>query len=94
MNIVIQPSAQSSILSVSEYIEDLNTIGSGERWIQKLLTFCKKYALPNIQYSLCNDAALAKQKLSCIVFNNWIIAFTIEEDTFIIHHVIYGRLLK
>ena len=94
MNIIIQPLAQSSILSISEYVEDLNTIGSGERWIQKLIAYCKKYALPNVQYSLCNDRNLAKQKLSCIVFNNWIIAFTIEENNFIIHQIIYGRLLK
>jgi hypothetical protein len=94
MEIIFLPSARKTILSIIKFIDDLNTIGAGERWYDKLIIYCNKYALPNVQYSLCNNKGLAKRKLSCIVFNNWIIAFTIEEDTFIIHHVIYGRLLK
>ncbi len=94
MEIVFLPSAKKTTQSIINFIDELNTKGAGDRWYDRLVNFCKKYALPNTKYSLCNNKWLAKRKLSCIVFNNWIIAFTIEENNFIIHHVIYGRLLK
>ena len=94
MKIIFRPSAKKTIHSITKFIDDLNTEGAGDHWYDNFILNCKKYAQPNIQYSYCNNIGLAKRKFSCFVFNNWIIAFTIEENNFIIHQVIYGRLLK
>ena len=94
MEIVFLPSAKITTESIVNFIDELNTEGAGDRWYDRLVNYCKKHALPNTQYSYCNNKWLAKRKFSCIVFNNWIIAFTIQHNKFIVHHVIYGRLLK
>ena len=89
----IDPLAQLTINEIAELTDGINTPGAGERWLDRLLDFILGYTKPNVAYSLCNNSKLAKQGYSCIVFNNWVIAFTIAEDVFTVHLVIHGSLL-
>ncbi len=94
MNVVIEPLAQETIEEIAEFAESVNTAGAGDRWTDKILDFIIGYAQPNAQYALCNNKELARQLLSCIVFNNWVIAFRIERNVLTVYQIIHGSLLK
>lgn len=89
----IDPLAQLTINEIAELTDGINTPGAGERWLDELLDFIIGYAKPSVGYALCHNSKLAAQGYSCIIFNNWVIAFTISEDVFTVHLVIHGSLL-
>ncbi|MCW3124495.1 MAG: hypothetical protein JWO03_153 [Bacteroidetes bacterium] len=93
MNVVLKPEAEETIFEVSEFVDSVNTEGSGNRWIDKISTFLLSYARSNVQYVLCRDESLATEGLSCITFNGWIIAFKIEEGEFVVYQLIRGSIL-
>lgn len=94
MNVVILPFAQETIDEIAEFVDGINTPGAGDRWTDRILDFIIAYAKPGVKYSLCQNANLAQKLLSCIVFNNWIIAFKIDEETLTVYQIIHGSLLS
>lgn len=80
MILQIYPVAQITINEIAELSDGINTPGAGDRWLDKLFDFISSYVKPNVTYALCSHTKLALQNYSCIVFNNWVIAFTIHED--------------
>ena len=93
MKIIIKPSAQKTIQRIAEYVEDLNTEGSGAIWTEKFILQISKYAQP-IKYSLCRHKFWAKRKFSCVAVKNWVIIFKIENDTFYIYRIIHASLFR
>ncbi len=93
MKVVILPLAQDTIDEIAEFVDGINTPGAGERWTDRILDFIIEYAKPGVKYTMCHNAGLAQKLLSCIVFNNWVIAFKINEDTLTVYQIIHGSLL-
>lgn len=85
--------AKFSLYEISDFVESVNTDGSGYRWLAKFEAWLANYARSNVSYALCRDAYLASLDLSCINFNDWIIAFKIERELFVVHKVIRGSIL-
>jgi len=94
LKVIIQPDAQESLDEIAELIDGINTPGAGERWTDRVLDFIKDYAQPKVKYAVCHNKDLAEQLLSCITFNNWVIAFKTEQNSFIVYQVIHGSLLQ
>jgi hypothetical protein len=94
LKIVIDPIAYDTLDDIASLIDGINTPGAGDRWIDKILDFIISYAKPDVQYALCHNTKLATELFSCIVFNNWVIVFRIEKETFRVYQIMHGSLLK
>lgn len=95
MKIVFSSSALEKINDVAEFIDDINTEGAGDRWVERLFQFTATYAqLPNVTWSVCKNLELAEKGYSCITYNNiWVIVFKVEDESFYVYDFINGTLL-
>ncbi len=93
MEVFYTSKSQKSILLIVKFVESKNTKNSGKRFALKLESFIKKYAMEKVEYALCYNEVLSSLGYSCIVFNNWVIAFKIKGNKFIVYRIIWGGLL-
>jgi hypothetical protein len=93
MTVVFKPDARIVVLEIVDFINSINTPSAGSFWEDRLVSYLRSYALPNVTYALCNNDNLASLGLSCINFNDWIIAFKIERELFVVHKIIRGSIL-
>jgi len=93
MKIIYKPRARESIAKVAEYIEGINTAGSGNRWAAKLTARIESLAKSKAKFALCAHRSLAKYSYSCYTYNDWVIAFKISLDKFEVCRVILGSRL-
>jgi plasmid stabilization system protein ParE len=93
LDVKITPKALSVIDAIADFVESKNTEGSGARYALKFKSAIEKLALPNVQYSLCNHLVLAAYKYSCSHFNDWVIAFRVQENEITIYEIIHSSLL-
>ncbi len=93
MTVVFKPDARIVVLEIIDFIDSINTPGAGFFWEDRLVSYLRSYALPNVTYALCNNEYLASLSLSCINFNDWIIAFKIEGELFVVYKIIRGSIL-
>jgi len=93
MRVSFKPEAEETLFEIAYFIDCINSEGAGDRWTEKFISGVSSYALPNVQYGLCSDEYLASLGLSCININDWIVAFTIEENLFEVHKIVRGSLL-
>ena len=61
-----------------------------------VMTSFEKFGVPqpNVEYKKCLDERLETLKYSCLNFDNWVIAFKIENENFNIYEIILGPILK
>jgi len=93
MRVVFRPDAERVLDEVASFLDSINIEGSGELWSERLITHIYTYALPNVTYALCRDEDFAAADLSCINYNDWIIAFKIQDDLLVVHEIIRGNIL-
>ena len=94
MKVVLKRQPQIALAAIASFVESENTAGSGKRFVLKFSKAIEEFALKNVKYALCNHEVLAALKYSCMVFNKWVIAFTIEKNTMVVHKIIHGSILK
>jgi hypothetical protein len=85
--------AQITLYEISDFVDSINIEGAGYRWTTKFEAWLESYALSNIIYALCREEYLASLDLSCINFSDWIVAFKIEDDLFLVYKIIRGSIL-
>ena len=93
MTVVYGQEAKEALFEISDFIDSINSEGAGDRWTARLADWVKEYAVSNVTYALCSNEYLASLGLSCINYNDWIIAFTINDDLFEVHKIIRGSIL-
>ncbi|MBS1625573.1 MAG: hypothetical protein JST83_16215 [Bacteroidetes bacterium] len=93
MKVEIKPEAEETLFEIAYFIDCINTDGAGGRWIDRFIEYLYSYTKPNVTYALCNDSELAALGLSCVSFNDWIAAFVIIDDTFVVRKIIRGSFL-
>jgi len=89
----ITPKALRVIDGIADFVESKNTKGSGKRYAIKFKAAIKKLALSNVQFAICNHPVLAAFKYSCSHFNDWVIAFRIQNNELTVYEIIHGSLL-
>ena len=94
MKIVLKRQPQIALAAIASFTESKNTRGSSKRFILRFSKFIEKYALDNVKYALCKHPVLADLNYSCVFYNKWVIAFTIENNTMVVHNIIHGSVLK
>lgn len=93
MDIVVRKSALNAILKTARFVEALNTPGSGDRWARKLKSEISSLAKSKAKFAVCKHPSLAKFKYRCYIFKDWIIAFRIHEEEFVVCRFIHGSRL-
>jgi len=86
-------SAEKTIEGITDFVEQLNTKGAGERWKERFNRKIHKYAQP-ISYALCRHLDFALKKYSCVSIENWVIIFKVKNDVFCVYGIIHSSLLK
>jgi hypothetical protein len=81
--------AFSSLTQFVNFIESKNTLGAGLRWLQRFEKFLQKKLHSPEQIKLCNNQTFNKLKLRCIYFSDWVIAFSVSDDTVLIEALLH-----
>ena len=95
MTVVFKPKAEDTLRDITEFIDDMNVSGAGERWAVKFVEFIYEYAeIKTIKiHLLCNNESLAEAGMSCLIYKGWVIAFKVERKNFVVYQIIKGELL-
>jgi hypothetical protein len=94
MTFILMPDVQNTLTEISDFVDSINTQGAGERWTERFIVGIEKYAAPSqVTYALCRDEYLASLQLSCFNYNDWIVAFKIEDNIFVVHELLRGSIL-
>jgi len=89
MQINYTTEAFKSLIQLINYIEFANTKGAGLRWLKRFEGFLKKKLHTPSQIKLCNNATFNRLHLRCIYFNDWVIAFSINNDIILIEALLH-----
>lgn len=93
MILSFEPDASETIDDIVDFIESINTEGSGRVWLVNILQHINSYAKPNVTYALCQNQIFAEEGLSCITNKGWVVAFKIEVDEMRVCHIVRGNIL-
>src|SRR4051812_44710621 len=94
LKIVFAPKALKTLRGIGDFVESINTPGSGARYVNRFIDAIEKHAQPDLTYKLCNNLELARLKYSCTFYNNWVITFRVTGDKFTVYRIIHSSILK
>ncbi len=89
MQINYTENAFSSLIQLINYIESTNTLGAGVRWLNRYELFLKKKLYKPDLIKICHNLTFSKLELRCIYFNDWLIAFSVYEDSVLIEALLH-----
>jgi hypothetical protein len=93
MTVSFEDEVSETIDDIIDFIDSINTEGSGRFWLINFLKHIESYAKPNVTYALCQNKIFAEEGLSCITNKGWVVAFKIEGDEMVVHHIVRGNIL-
>lgn len=94
MNLVFKPEAEEALFEIASWVEQRNTSGSGSRFIERFIDKIETFVQPRTTYAICKNPVLAAQRLQCVSVDKWVIAFTTDKKSFVVHYIIWGPGLK
>jgi hypothetical protein len=97
MMLVFKKRALNTINKTAAWVEDNNTEGSGDRWLNKIFHSIDSFAQTTnlAQYKLCPNEKLSRWNYHCLsVEKKWIVAFKVETNVFVVYRFIHGSRLK
>lgn len=89
MQINYTSDAFSSLIQLVNYIESVNTKGAGLRWLNRYEIFLQKTLIKPHQIKLCQNLKFNQLNLRCINFNDWVIAFSVNENYILIEALLH-----
>jgi hypothetical protein len=93
MTVTLEPDVIDTLLDIAEFIDSIHTQGTGQLWVTDFISHIYTFAIPNVTYALCSNKILAENRLSCISYKGWVIAFKIELDQMIVSLIIRGNMI-
>ena len=95
MKLVIKKRAFKALLAVAKWVEDQNTPGAGDRWLQKTFTEFYRHSNAGVRHAPCMHELLMQRKYLCFPLNdNWTVAYRIYRNDFIICRFIWSAKLS
>lgn len=86
--------AFASLTSLINFIESKNTAGAGLRWLEHYEKFLSNALLDAKHKRFCNNESFRKLNLRCIYYNDWLIAFSFDEDFILIEALLHKSRIK
>ena len=81
--------AFASLTSLVNFIESKNTRGAGLRWLNEYEKFLNQAFANAEKRKICRNATFKKFKLRCIYFKDWLIAFSIHDNSVVIEAILH-----
>lgn len=81
--------AFATLTGIINYIESTNTLGAGMRWFDKFESFLAKSFTTALLIPLCNNNTFNELGLRCINYNDWVIAFSVEDNAILIEAILH-----
>jgi hypothetical protein len=94
MRVSYEPGALETLNDIADFIDSINTEGAGQFWLTNFTLHLYFYAKDNVTYALCHNKTFSDERLSCIHYQGWVIAFKIEEDELIVYYIVRGNILQ
>ena len=94
MNIIINEKALSTLEKIGEFVENKNTLGSGNRYVTKFLNFIEETMLSFNNHQLCKSIQLYKMNYRCFFYNDWVVAYKKNENYIEVKIIIHGTHLN
>ena len=93
LKVKLSNQAKKQLIAVAGFVEEINTVGSGEKWYRNFRKLLLVYAHPT-KYAICRYKKFGVKNYHCITIKNWLVVFTIEDDTFYVRYIIHSSLMK
>jgi hypothetical protein len=93
MQISYTGAAFATLTDVVNFVESKNTLGAGIRWLDKFEAFLLQALTNPSIIKLCNNRTFYELDLRCINFNDWVIAFSINEGEVLIEAILHSSRL-
>ena len=81
--------AFSSLIKLVNFIEEKNTEGAGLRWFRRYEMFVQKKLINPQKIKKCQNLTFNQLNLRCLNFNDWVIAFTVQDDFILIESLLH-----
>ena len=78
-----------SLTGLINFIEANNTAGAGMRWLSRYEKFLQKSFVDAKKIKLCHNKTFRKLNLKCINYNDWVIAFSMNEKFILIEALLH-----
>lgn len=85
--------AFESLVDIVNYIESMNTLGAGLRWLNKFETFLVESLSSSARIKHCNNLTFNQLGLYCLNFNDWVVAFSTHHDKILIEAILHSSRL-
>ena len=89
MQVNYSHTAFQTLAGLVNYIESFNTEGAGLRWLLKFEKFLVTSFSEKTKFSICNNKAFQQISLQCIYYKDWILAFSVQEDSVLIEAILH-----
>lgn len=86
--------AFAALTNIINYIESVNTLGAGLRWLDKFESFLEKALTNPGLIKLCNNRTFNELNLRCLNYNDWIVAFSLDTDVILIEAILHTSRIK
>ena len=93
MDVLFSEEARLVITELEQFVEEKNTAGSGKRFTIKFKQRILDYSKVQVHLP-CNFPLFLRRKLFCFVLNDWIVAYEVQSNHFIVRTIIHGSLLN
>ena len=85
--------ALASLYDVVNFVESQNTLGAGVRWLDKFETYLSQSLTNPSIIKRCNNHTFYNLDLKCLNFNDWIVAFSLNDEQIIIEAILHSSRL-
>ena len=89
MQISYTQDAFASLIDLINFIEANNTKGAGVRWLNKYEQFILDDLQNPTHKRLCGNKTFEGLNLRCVYFNDWVIAFSMNEKFILIEALLH-----
>ena len=96
MKVVLKPSAEHAIASITDYISaTIQMPETAIKYVDKLLQFAESLGNTSNAYTLCKYPNWKRRNLQCVTYDKtWIFAFRVIKNKVVIFYIKNGKLLN
>ncbi len=94
MQVNYTANAFASLVSLINFIESSNTSGAGVRWLLRYEAFLENALMNPELIKLCNNNTFKRLGLRCIYYNEWVIAYSINQDEILIEALLHTSRIE
>jgi hypothetical protein len=94
MQISYTGTAFESLSDVVNFVESKNTLGAGVRWLDKFEAFLIRSLSKPELINLCNNKTFHELGLRCLNYNDWVIAFSMNDEKILIEAILHSSRLR